>query len=96
MRQRLNINKLAYNKHKIYCVSLFCKEKNSFLNNINTKSIAHNKRFWKTVKLHFSDKNRYKETITLIENNEILSDELYKVIQNFYKVVVSSEDIRIF
>ena len=82
LRQRSNTNKLAYNKQRNYCVSLFLRKKDIYFSNIITKSIVGNKRFWKTIKSLFSDKNRNKETITLIENSEIISDEL-KVTQTF-------------
>ena len=42
LKQRSNTNKLAYNKQRNYCVSLFCKEKNFYFNNIKTKSIIVN------------------------------------------------------
>ena len=42
----------------------------------------------KTVKPIFTDKNRNKETITLIVKNEIVSDEL-KVAQTFVNIVFS-------
>ena len=68
LRQRLNTNTLLYNKQGNYSVCLFPKH------NINTKRIADNKRFWNTVKTLFSNKNRNKEMITLVDNNEIISD----------------------
>ena len=42
---------------------------------INTKIILGNKYFRKIVKPPFSNKDRFTEAITLIENNEIISDE---------------------
>ena len=45
-------------KQRNYCVSLFRREKKSFFNNLDTKKIVDNKRFWQTVKPLFSDENK--------------------------------------
>ena len=60
-------------KENIVC--LYSVGKKSYFSNINTKNIVDNKQFLKVVKPLFSNKDRYKETVTLIENNEIISDE---------------------
>ena len=62
----MQTEKLTINKEII--VSLFRREKKSFFNNLDTKKIVDNKRFWRTVKPFFSDKNRVKNKITLIED----------------------------
>ena len=60
-----------------YYVSLFRREKKSFFNNLDTKKIVDNKRFWETVNSFFSDKNRVKNKITLIEEKtKIVSDNI--------------------
>ena len=48
-------------------MSLFRREKKFFFSNLDTKKIVDNKRFWRTAKPFFSDKNRVKNKITLIE-----------------------------
>ena len=50
-------NESAYKKQRNCCVSLFLKEKESFFQNLNTKKITDNKKFWKTVKLFSSKQN---------------------------------------
>ena len=55
---------------------LYLSKKKIYFSNTNTKSVIDNKLlFWKTVTPFFSDKNKYKETIILTENNNIISDE---------------------
>ena len=61
----MQTEKLTINKEII--VSLFRREKNFFFSNLDTKKIVDNKRFWRTAKPFFSDKNRVKNKITLIE-----------------------------
>ena len=74
-KAKTDANRKAYNKQRNYHVSLFCREKKSFFSNLDTKKIVDNKRFWQIVKPFFSDKNRVKNKITLIEGKtKILSD----------------------
>ena len=49
-------NEINYKKHRNYCVNLFKREKKEYYNNINTKMITDNKKFWKTVKPLFFGK----------------------------------------
>ena len=69
-------NKLAYTKQRNFCVSLLRKVKRKYFANINEKNIIDNRKFWQTVKPFFSEKNKSKEKITLIKNDEIISDDL--------------------
>ena len=70
-------------------MSLFCREKQCFFNNLDTKKLVDNKRFWRTVKPFFSDKNRVKNKITLIEektkivsNNNLMAETFNKFFAN--------------
>ena len=65
----------AYKRQINICVKLLRKTKKEFYNNLNVKYITKNKRFWKTVKPPFTDKNLKDERITLVENNKVVSDE---------------------
>ena len=76
-------NRQAYNKQRNYCVSLFRREKKSFFSNLDTKKIVNNKRFWQTVKPFFSDKNRGKNKITLIEEKTKIASDNNLVAQTF-------------
>ena len=48
-----NINKLNYTKYRNYCRNLFRNEKKKYYNNLDTKLLTDNKKFWKTVKPMF-------------------------------------------
>ena len=83
----MQTEKLTINKEII--VSHFRREKKSFFNNLDTKKIVDNKRFWRTVKPFFSDKNRVKNKITLIEektkivsNNNLIAETFNKFFAN--------------
>ena len=66
LKTKTDANRKAYNKQEII-VSLFRREKKSFFNNLRYKKDCRYKRFWRTVTPFFSDKNRVKNKITLIE-----------------------------
>ena len=69
-------NKINYNKHRNFCTRLFKKEKKKFYDNLDIKQITDNKKFWKTVKPLFSEKQTARNNITLIENDIIISKDL--------------------
>ena len=56
------------------CAKLLEKTKRSYFSNLNTKRVADNKKFWKTVKSS-SDKSNNFESIALVENDSIVSDD---------------------
>ena len=74
LRNSSEENKLAYNKQRNICTSLLRKEKKSYFENLDTSHITDNKMFWKTIKPMFSKKCTMKEKITLVKNDEIISD----------------------
>ena len=51
------------------------KTKKEYFGNLNEKNVCDNKTFWKTVKPFLSDKIVSKEQMTLVENNEIISED---------------------
>ena len=51
------------------------KGKKSFYHHLNTKYVTDNKLFWKVIKPSFSDKAVSNVNTTLVENEEIISDE---------------------
>ena len=93
LKTKTDANRKAYNKQRNYRVSLFRREKKSFFNNLDTKKIVDNKRFWQTVKSFFSDKNRVKNKITLIEEKtKIVSNNnlIAETFNNFFANIVPS------
>ena len=66
-----------------------------FFNSLNPSVISDNRKFWKTVKCLFSNKENYGNIIKLVENQEIIDDDT-KVAEgqnNFFKTAVASLDI---
>ena len=67
--------KRKYASQRNYCVSLLRKTKKDYYEKLNEKDVNDNKTFWKTVKPFLSDKIVSKEQISLVENDEIISEE---------------------
>ena len=78
LKLKTNDSKNAYKKQRNYCVGLLKKVKKQFYVNF----VYDNKRFWKQIKPFFSDKSQSCNNITLVENNEIISDP---ILQNVLK-----------
>ena len=77
-------SKARYSKYRNYCTSLFRKEKKLYYNNLDIKLINDNKNFWKTIKPLFSDKHFGNNKITLLDGDEIISEDA-EVAEKFNK-----------
>ena len=85
----------AYRKQKNYCSRLYKKERMKYYNNLDHKEVTDNTKFWKTVKPFFSSKGQTGNTITLVDNNEITSNEgdISEKFNYFFINAVKSLDI---
>ena len=84
LKKRTEATKAAYNYQGNICVSLFRKSKRSYFENLNVKLARDNKKFWKNAEPLFPNKIRSKERITLIENENIISNDK-KVDETFHE-----------
>ena len=83
-------NKLINNKQRNFCVSLLRKEKKEYFAKLNENDITDNRKFWHTVKPFLSDKFKSRETITLVNNENIESNEneVAKTFNDFFSNIV--------
>ena len=83
-------NKLIYNKQRNFCVSLPRKEKKEYFSKLNEKDITDNRKFWDTVKPFLPDKVKSIGTITLVNNENIESNEnkVAKTFNDFFSNIV--------
>ena len=74
---------------------LYKKERKHFFANLDIKSFLDNKKFWKNVKPFFSDKSFSTQKISLIDQNNVISDEkkVAEHFHNFFEKAVSSLDL---
>ena len=85
-------NKLAYTKQRNVCVSLLKKVKSKYFANLNEKDLTNSRKFWQSVKPFLSEKNRSREKITLVKNEEIISDDVEgaNTLNNYFSNVVKN------
>ena len=97
LKNQCQENKLAYNKQRNLCTSLLRKEKKNYFEGLDTSKITDNKMFWKTVKPMFSNKNVSKESITLVKDDEIISDsqKVAELFNNFFANIVTELNLAI-
>ena len=80
LKNRLNKEKslsakLAYKTQRNLCTSLLKKVKRDFYGKLNPSDISDNKKFWKIVKPFFSEKVISTESISIVENNVLHTDD---------------------
>ena len=58
-----------------------------FFNSLNPPVVSDNRKFWKTVKPHFSKNGNYGNKIKLVEIEEIIDDDtkVAEELDNFFK-----------
>ena len=83
-----------YRKIRNECVKITKKAKKDYFQNINIKSVNDNKKFWKTIKPNFSNKNKTQKII-LVENGEILSEnvKIAEVFNDYFINIVKDLNI---
>ena len=69
------VNEIAYKKQRNLCVNLFKRDKRVYYSTLNPSVVADNKKFWTAVKPLFSDKVKLRNKITLIEDENIFSED---------------------
>ena len=74
-RVKTDSAKAAYKKQRNICTNLFRKAKLDYYSNLNPRSITDNKKFWKTVKPLFSEKVLSTDSITIVENDTICTND---------------------
>ena len=83
-----------YRKLRNKCVKLTKKVKIEYFRNINIQSIIDNKKFWKTIKPNFANKNKTHKII-LVEGGEIICDntKTADVFNDYFVNIVKVLDI---
>ena len=88
-------NNDLYKRQRNICTSLIRRSKRTFYNNLNSKSILDNKKFWNIVKPLFSKKTRTYHKITLINDNNVVSDdkEIAEIFNEYFSTCALNLDI---
>ena len=72
MKERPNKPKITYNKQRNVYVSLLHKTKTDCFDNLDTKIMKENRKFWKTGNSLFAEKSHSKESIHRTNKDEII------------------------
>ena len=89
-------NRNKYKKHKNFCSKLYKKERKNFYSQLDIKNITDNKLFWKTMKPFLSEKCTYASKISLVHNDNVISDdqESADTFNNFFEHAVDNLGIQ--
>ena len=82
----------SYKKQRNFCSRLYKKERKKYYENLDSKQITDNRKFWKTVRPFLTDKGSSSSKITLVNGEAILSDahSISTQFSNFYQNAVKS------
>ena len=95
-KERNHINWCNYKRQRNRCLSILRKTKKEYFNSLNIKQVSDNKLFWKSVKPFFSDKTSNSSKITLLEENNIISDEeeIASIMNNYFINVTKTLNLK--
>ena len=95
-KERNHINWCNYKRQFNHCLSILRKTKKEYLNSLNIKQVSDNKLFWKGVKPFFNDKGSNSSKITLVEENNIISDEeeIANIMNNYFINVTKTLNLK--
>ena len=65
----------AFKKQRNKCIKTLWQAERDYYGNLDVKSITDNRKFWKTVKLLFSEEVQTSSHITLLDNGSLISDD---------------------
>ena len=92
-------NRILYKKQRNFCVSILRKEKKKYYNNLDLRIFDDNKKFWRTVKPLFSDKQKVLDrNIVIVENGIVYTDnkEVAEKLNNYFIEAVTNLEIEPF
>ena len=95
-KERNHINWCNYKRQRNHCLSILRKTKKEYFNSLNIKQVSDNKLFWKSVKPFFNDKGSNSSKITLVEENNIISDEeeIANIMNNYFINVTKTLNLK--
>ena len=91
LNEESNIKNRSKYKHQgNLCSNLLKQPKKRHFNSLNVKDVTDNKKFWKTIKPFFTDKNKTTNNIILTGNNQtVREDKAISQIFNTYFTIVT-------
>ena len=95
LKHRSDENRRLFPKQRNMCVSLLRKSKKEYFSSLNINKVVENKSFWKIVKPFLSNKTISSEKITIIDDDELVTDELKvaNTLNDFFSSIITSLDL---
>ena len=96
LKNRSSLNWEAFKIQRNYCIKLLRETKKSYFGCLKPSDISDNKKFWKTTKPFFSDKMISSDSITLVEECNIITDpsEIAENFGRFFNNAVKNLNIK--
>ena len=95
LKHRSDENRRLFQKQRNMCVSLLRKAKKEYFSPSNINKVVEHKSFWKIVKPFLSNKTISSEKITIINDDELITDELKvaNTLNDFFSSIITSLDL---
>ena len=94
-KYRTEDNWTNYKKQRNFCVNLLSKAKAEYFQILNVKDLSDNRKFWKNIKLFFSNKGLKSNKLMLKENNRLIIEEKESAtVMNTFFVNIESLDLK--
>ena len=74
-KKRADVNWANYKKRRNFCVMLLRRTKKDYFQNLNVKDFSDNKKFWKIIKPHLSNKGLNSNKMLVKEKDKLVSNE---------------------
>ena len=86
----------AFKKQRNFVSRLYKKQKKRYFNTMDITNFTDNKKFWKHVNPLFSDKGKTNDKITIVDGEEIITEDqkVAEVMNNFYSTAVENLGIK--
>ena len=96
VKSKTSENLKSYKKQKKFWSKLYKKERKQYYERLDLNNVTDNQKFWKTVKPFLYKKVNTFLKISLVENNEIISDEskVTNSFSNFFENAIHSLGIK--
>ena len=94
-KERTKETERAFKKQRNRCVELLRETKRNYYQNLDLKNLGDNRKFWKIVKPVFSGRAQTSSSVTLLENDKVVSDDraVADIFNDYFVNITGSLDI---
>ena len=94
-KERTKETERAFKKQRNRCVKLLRETKRNYYQNLDLKNLGDNRKFWKIVKPVFSGRVQTSSSVTLLENDKVVSNDraVADIFNDYFVNITGSLDI---